>query len=46
MSTPDDVMKDLKSSLPTGDELVSYIENSGGRVKRGTIAKHYKLKGM
>ena len=46
MSTPDDVMNDLRASLPTDDELVNYIQNSGGRVKRGTIAKHYKLKGM
>lgn len=46
MSTPDDVMDSLKATLPTDDELISYIEKSGGRVKRGTIAKHYKLKGM
>lgn len=46
MSTPDDVLHDLMSSLPTDDELVKYIEHSGGRVKRGTLAKHFKLKGM
>lgn len=43
---PQNLIDELKQHLPTGDEVVNYIEHSGGRVKRGTIAKHFKLKGM
>lgn len=40
-----DVLDDIKKQLPSEDKLLSYLENSGGRVKRGTIAKYFKLKG-
>ncbi len=36
----------MMAELPSTDDIVRYIDRSGGRVKRGTIAKHYKLKGL
>ena len=40
-----DVLDEIKKQLPEEKTLLDYLEQSGGHVKRGTIAKRFNLKG-
>lgn len=45
MTKHNEPIDEIKKQLPSEDKLLSYLEHSGGRVKRGTIAKQFNLKG-
>ena len=42
---PNQINQDIKKQLPSEEKILSYIEGCGGRVKRGTVAKNFNLKG-